>query len=156
MFSEGSNAEEFKRPTTNSAEKDADKNIESENSLTSNSSVNDSQSSVDDVIESSQDTIMSSKVTPSRRSLRKPKSVSRISATVGFGQETPDLKRNKWGESTLFSAVKKGDLERVKTLLSQGANPDVCNFSGTHPLHEAAMSSKDEAVNIINILLGAG
>ena len=41
-----------------------------------------------------------------------------------------DGKRNKFGETTLFAAAKKGDLEKVKQLLEQGANPNVPDAAG--------------------------
>ena len=160
IFSEGS-TEEFKKPTDNpiidpAAVNDADVNIESETSMTSHSSVNDSQSSVDDVIESSQDATMSSVVTP-RRSRRKTlEKDCALPAATEPSSESVDDKKNKWGETALYVAVKKGDIEKIKDLLSQGAKPDVCNFSGSYPLHEAAISAKKEALDIIKILVKAG
>ena len=122
----------------------------------SNSSVNDSQSSVDDVIESSQDTTMSSVVAP-RRSRRKTlEKDCALPAATESSNESIDDKKNKWGETPLYVAVKKGDLAKVKDLLSQGRKADVCNFSGSYPLHEASISAKDEAVDIIKILVEAG
>jgi len=41
-----------------------------------------------------------------------------------------DNKRNKFGETQLHQASKRGDIPRVKVLLSQGANPDVKDNAG--------------------------
>ena len=153
MFSDGSNGEEFKKPIDNPITDDI---IESENSLNSHSSVDDSQSSVEEVIESSQDTTMSSSVAP-RRSRRKTLEKDNVLPTdLVSASESVDEKRNKWGETSLYVAVKKGETDRVKDLLSQGAKPDVCNSAGSYPLHEAAISAKKEALDIIKILIEAG
>ncbi|CAD7080753.1 unnamed protein product [Hermetia illucens] len=45
--------------------------------------------------------------------------------------------RNERGETTLHFAAIKGDQETVKKLLESGISPDVTDFAGWTPLHEA-------------------
>jgi len=48
-----------------------------------------------------------------------------------------NVKRNAKGETALHMAVIKGDRERVKKLLAEGASPNVKDFANWTPLHEA-------------------
>ena len=77
------------------------------------SSVCDSVSSVDDIIESSQDATMEAKMTPRRsrrKTLEKVKNeLETNTATSSPSVESIDDKRNKWGETNLYVAVKKGE-----------------------------------------------
>ncbi|XP_064614422.1 BRCA1-associated RING domain protein 1-like [Liolophura sinensis] len=49
----------------------------------------------------------------------------------------PMLKKNAKGETPLHVAVIKGDVERVGSLLGEGANPNARDNAGWTPLHEA-------------------
>jgi ankyrin repeat protein len=53
----------------------------------------------------------------------------------------------------LNTAVKAGDVERVKALLAQGADVNARNSVGAAPLHEAAWSGNAE---LIDLLLARG
>ena len=41
-----------------------------------------------------------------------------------------DSKKNKFGETQLFVAAKKGDLAKVKQLIDLGANPNIPDAAG--------------------------
>lgn len=62
-------------------------------------------------------------------------------------------RKDKNGDSALFYAVRKGHTEIVKFLLGQGVDPQVPNYVGDTPLHEAA---RIENVEIMEELLKAG
>ena len=42
-----------------------------------------------------------------------------------------DSKKNKFGETALFAAAKKDDFNKCKTLIGEGANPNLCDAAGT-------------------------
>ena len=56
-------------------------------------------------------------------------------------------------EADLNSAVKAGDVQRVKALLDRGAGVNARNTVGAAPLHEAAWSGNSE---LIGLLLARG
>ena len=157
MFSDGSNNEEFKKPAD---APEIIESIESENDQDDSSQSSMINSSVDDIIESSQDTTMEKGVKP-RRSRRKTLEKDQVTVNppekvAEEKSESIDDKRNKWGETCLFVAVKKGEVEKVKDLLGQGANHEIPNYTGFCPLHEAAVSAKNEAVEIMKLLISSG
>src|ERR1700694_2818827 len=49
----------------------------------------------------------------------------------------------------LNSAVKAGDVQRVKVLLGQGAGVNTRNAVGASPLHEAAWSGNGELIDLL-------
>jgi len=49
----------------------------------------------------------------------------------------------------LQAAAKAGDLDRVKTLLEQGADVNTRNAIGADPLHEAAWSGNSQLVELL-------
>lgn len=57
------------------------------------------------------------------------------------------------GRTALSMAVERGDLEAAKLLLQFGADPAICSYSKTSPLHYAS-TAKDPAC--ISLLLGTG
>ena len=113
LFADGSSInDDFKKPDNSEIDsavtvKESDKSLDS-----SQSSVCDSVSSVDDIIESSQDATMEAKMTPRRsrrKTLEKVKNeLEANTATSSPSIESVDEKRNKWGETNLYVAVKKG------------------------------------------------
>ncbi|XP_068236646.1 BRCA1-associated RING domain protein 1-like [Palaemon carinicauda] len=63
--------------------------------------------------------------------------VTNLSA-LGMSPSLPSInKRNSKGETMLHIACIKGDVERVKSLLEDGANPNSKDNAGWTPLHEA-------------------
>lgn len=78
-----------------------------------------------------------------------------ISATVVplSPQSTVDLDARSSGETALYKAVSKGNVNLVRELLSKGANPNTKNYGGRSPLYQAA-SRKDRA--ILELLLQYG
>ena len=160
LFADGSNNDEFKKP--DKPDDNTDNANESENKVldeSSQSSVNNSISSVEDVIESSQDVTMESGAKPRRsrrKTVEKANNEADTSVTSTTSTESVDDKKNKWGETSLFVAVKKGEVEKIKELLKQGSSCEISNSTGFYPLHEAAISSKDVACEIIKILTKSG
>ena len=159
MFSEGS-SDDFKKPDNPDKAENNSIISESETGLndSTGSSVNNSVSSQEDVIESSQDMTMDAGVTP-RRSRRKSlieKQEKGKNVATSSTSGAVDSKRNKWGETNLFVAVKMGQKTKVKDLLEQGASTELYSSTGYYPLHEAAISAKDEAVEIIKLLVDKG
>lgn len=67
------------------------------------------------------------------------KSPSTHGASVGrpTSGSPPVMKRNHKGETLLHLAAIKGDVEAVKELLDQGADPNLKDNAGWTPLHEA-------------------
>ena len=150
--SEG-NSDDFKKPDNPTTEGI----IEIESESVEEVPVNSSMSSIEEVIESSQEVTMDAGVTP-RRSRRKSLIPEKDKNAAGSAQavkekESVDSKRNKWGETNLFVAVKKGDISKVRDLIEQGAGVEVSSSTGFYPLHEAAVSAKTEAVDIIKLLV---
>jgi len=115
----------------------------------------------DDIIESSQDTTVE-KEPISKRSKRKTidkndqweklLDVSPVKKSPRKGGGVDD-KRNAFGETPLHVAAKRGEITKVKELLAQGANPNIPDAAGWYPLHEVAVSGKDEAVDIMSLLI---
>jgi len=125
------------------------------------SAVNTSVSSTDDdIIESSQEvTGTPTKVKRSRRTVDRNdrwEKISEVSPAKKSPKKGVDDKRSKFGETPLHVAAKKGDLTKVKELLSQGANPNIPDAAGWYPLHDVAVSAKDEAVDILSLLITHG
>jgi len=123
--------------------------------------VNTSVSSTDDdIIESSQEAI--STPTKSKRTRRtidrndRWEKVSEVSPAKKSPKKGVDDKRSKFGETPLHVAAKKGDMSKVKELLSQGANPNIADAAGWYPLHDVAVSGKEEAVDIMSLLISHG
>uniref|UniRef100_A0A3Q3WGT5 BARD1 Zinc finger RING-type domain-containing protein n=1 Tax=Mola mola TaxID=94237 RepID=A0A3Q3WGT5_MOLML len=75
--------------------------------------------------------------TPVRATIS-PKSPRARAASVGQSPSgSPIMKRNHKGETLLHVASIKGDVEAVKDLLDQGADPNLKDNAGWTPLHEA-------------------
>ncbi len=62
-------------------------------------------------------------------------------------------KKDAVGETRLYRAVRSGNVNEVKKLLRNGANPDIKNNEGLSPLHLAAYWGETE---IVECLLKAG
>ncbi|XP_022687854.1 BRCA1-associated RING domain protein 1-like isoform X1 [Varroa jacobsoni] len=62
-------------------------------------------------------------------------------------------KKNRLGETPLHVACKKGNLERVKELLTQGATPNTQDNAGWSPLHEVAQTGN---IDIARLLIENG
>ena len=70
-------------------------------------------------------------------------------------QASQKMRRNKYGESPLHVAVKRGDIEKVRSLLSEGANANSKDHAGWRPIHES-MREGDNALRIIRLLVDHG
>ena len=75
-----------------------------------------------------------------------------ISDDKGDKQPVQKMRLNKYGESPLHVAVKRGDLDKVKSLLLEGADVNSKDHAGWRPIHEA-MREGDNALNIIRLLV---
>jgi len=115
----------------------------------------------DDIIESSQDTFG----TPTKSKRSKRRTIDRnerweklldVSPVKRSPKKGVDDKRNKFGETPLHVAAKKGDVIKVKELLGQDANANIPDAAGWYPLHEVAVSGKDGAVAIMSLLIAHG
>jgi len=136
---------------------------EAKKKLFENSTNTSVSSTDDDIIESSQDTLGTP--TKSKRSKRrtidkndrweKLLDVSPVKKSPKKGGGVDD-KRNKFGETPLHVAAKKGEVSKVKELLGQGANANIPDAAGWYPLHEVAVSGKDGAVDIMSLLISHG
>ncbi len=61
--------------------------------------------------------------------------------------------RDENGRTELYKAAKDGNLQKVKSYLKSGADPDIPNYQGLTPLHQAAYWGE---VEIVKELLNAG
>jgi len=77
----------------------------------------------------------------------KPKETPRTSVAPNVD------KRNKKGETVLHQSTIKGNIEAVRKLLSEGANPNTVDNAGWSPLHEAAVAG---STALISLLLNHG
>ena len=75
-----------------------------------------------------------------------------ISDDKGDKQPVQKMRLNKYGESPLHVAVKRGDLDKVRSLLLEGADVNSKDHAGWRPIHEA-MREGDNALNIIRLLV---
>ena len=75
-----------------------------------------------------------------------------ISGDKGDKQPVQKMRLNKYGESPLHVAVKRGDLDKVRSLLLEGADVNSKDHAGWRPIHEA-MREGDNALNIIRLLV---
>jgi len=62
-------------------------------------------------------------------------------------------KRNRKGETALHSGTLKGDIDVVRKLLKDGANPNTVDNAGWSPLHEASIAGR---VDLVRLLLDKG
>ncbi|XP_028249577.1 BRCA1-associated RING domain protein 1 isoform X2 [Parambassis ranga] len=80
---------------------------------------------------------------PSGRAIASPESCGKSPSTprTSAGRPSPGspafVKKNHKGETPLHLAAIKGDLEAVRELLDQGADPNLKDNAGWTPLHEA-------------------
>ncbi|KAK7074714.1 hypothetical protein SK128_018101 [Halocaridina rubra] len=89
-------------------------------------------------------------VTPDGKKIRKLVDLS----ALGLSPGGPSVnKRNAKGESMLHIACIKGDVEKVKSLLLEGANPNTKDNAGWTPLHETCSHG---FYNIAELLLQHG
>jgi len=58
-------------------------------------------------------------------------------------------KRNKKGETVLHQSTIKGNVEAVRKLLREGANPNTVDNAGWSPLHEAAVAGSTELISLL-------
>ncbi|RKP31469.1 ankyrin, partial [Metschnikowia bicuspidata] len=59
------------------------------------------------------------------------------------------MKCDSTGRSQLQRACKRGDVEEVRSLIAQGADPNECDFGGFTCLHEAALAGHTAIVEIL-------
>ncbi len=66
--------------------------------------------------------------------------------------------RFRRGQTTLFAAIERDDIEFVKLLLAYGANPNIADITGCTPLHKIAAERpiSNFTVEKIQTLLAAG
>ena len=62
-------------------------------------------------------------------------------------------KRNKKGETVLHIACRLQKVDKAKTLLAEGADPNTQDYAGWTPLHEVAQASN---VALVDLLLEHG
>eukprot|EP00092_Neocalanus_flemingeri_P032740 GFUD01035611.1.p1 GENE.GFUD01035611.1~~GFUD01035611.1.p1 ORF type:complete len:1789 (+),score=542.00 GFUD01035611.1:574-5367(+) len=134
---------------------------EAKKKLFETNSNNTSVSSTDDdIIESSQDTTQS----PNKSKRAKRRTIDKNDKWEKLLDVSPvkrspkkgggvDDRTNQYGETPLHVAAKRGDVTKVKELLSQAANPNIPDAAGWYPLHEVAVSGKDGAVDIMSLLI---
>nr|XP_040571638.1 telomere-associated protein RIF1-like [Lepeophtheirus salmonis] len=138
--------------------------------ISSNSSSNDSTetkecATQEDVVESSQSkptTIISSTKSRKRKgtsTVTNPeRKRARIETDKSIGKENKKLrakKLNKFGESPLQIAIKKGDLSKVTELLKSNAEINHRCYANWTPLHDS-IKDGDNTIAIIKILLEYG
>ena len=70
-------------------------------------------------------------------------------------QPSQKMRLNKYGESPLHVAVKRGDIEKVRNLLSEGADANSKDHAGWRPIHES-MREGEDALRIIRLLVDHG
>ena len=63
--------------------------------------------------------------------------------------------KNKYGESALHQAVKKGDVSRVRSLLEAGADPNGVDNAGWAPLHDC-LRDRPQTTEIVRLLVQHG
>ena len=73
----------------------------------------------------------------------------------GDKQTGQKMRLNKYGESPLHVAVKRGDIEKVQSILSEGADANSKDHAGWRPIHEA-MREGENALRIILLLVDHG
>ncbi|KAL0963736.1 hypothetical protein UPYG_G00310280 [Umbra pygmaea] len=66
-----------------------------------------------------------------------------------LSQSSPLVKKNHKGETPLHLAAIKGDVEAVKTLLDEGADPNFKDNAGWTPLHEACNLGHQSVVEVL-------
>lgn len=136
-----------------------------------NSDQLESENKTDEVIEKIKDTESSNKRSRRIANKIKPKSPEKISKNVESSelakpedietkhsvekQPSQKMRRNKYGESPLHVAVKRGDIEKVRSLLSDGANANSKDHAGWRPIHES-MRDGENALRIIRLLVDYG
>ena len=84
-----------------------------------------------------------------------------VTKPIGKENEGPQpkankVKTNKYGESPLHVAVKKGDYEKAKTLIEDGAEVNLKDHAGWTPLHEAAAHYNTHVTDIMKLLVDNG
>ena len=70
-------------------------------------------------------------------------------------QPAPKMRLNKYGESPLHVAVKRGDIDKVRSLLLDGVDVNSKDHAGWRPIHEA-MREGEYALDIISLLVDYG
>jgi ankyrin repeat protein len=66
-----------------------------------------------------------------------------------FNKLSGRQKKADQSDSPLYKAVKEGNVEKVKRLLQQGADPNICDAHHLTPLHQAAYWGEKEIVELL-------
>ena len=85
----------------------------------------------------------------------------KLNMTVGETETAPKetvkkVKTNKYGESPLHVAIKKGDFSKAESLIKDGAEINLKDNAGWTPLHEAAANFNGKILDILKLLLENG
>ncbi|CAL8101347.1 unnamed protein product [Calicophoron daubneyi] len=81
------------------------------------------------------------------------RSQSRTRSSSGFLRLVQKMRPNSKGESSLHRAAIRGDVEQVHECLASGISPNVRDYAGWTPLHEAVLHGHRE---VVLALLDAG
>ena len=75
--------------------------------------------------------------------------INKPAIVVNQGDSMNIDSQNEWGWTRLMSAAIEGDLQKVNTLLEQGANPDIVGGDGRSPLMAASWNKHNAVVEAL-------